>query len=103
MSEKINNIIDKAEPVLSNPLAQKWLAAYTTGSGFALLMEYTESILAIISVVVGILAGVSIIAYNIAKIKHERAEEEKTRLESRIIEYDLRKSERESKTDKGDQ
>lgn len=58
---------EKIEPVLTNPTTQKALAAIPIGAGGAGYMDLTQGWLAIVSIIVGIIAGILVIIYNVKR------------------------------------
>lgn len=70
MNEDLRNgVIDKADQILSNPTMQKALTASPLASGGAAMFEVTQGWLAIVSLVVGIAAGLLVIKYNYKRNK----------------------------------
>lgn len=69
MTDKMTQIAEKLEPIITNPTTQKALAAAPIGTGGAAYMDITQGTLAIVSIIVGIIAGILVIIYNIKRNK----------------------------------
>jgi len=69
MSDKLHHVIERIEPVLTSPTVQKTLAAIPIGSGSAAYLEITQGWLAAMSILIGIVAGILVIIYNLKRNK----------------------------------
>lgn len=80
MSDLKQQAIEKSEQIITHPATQKTLASTPIIGGSAAVFEVTQGWLAIISLVVGIIAGLLVIKYNHKRNKLVDMELEEKRL-----------------------
>jgi len=58
------NVTEKIEQVVTNPVVSKIVPAVPIGSGSAYFFDITQGIFAILSIIIGIVAGIYVVVIN---------------------------------------
>lgn len=95
MNDLKNMAIEKGDAIISNPMTQKILAATPVASGSAAFFEVTQGWLAIVSVLVGIIAGILVAKYNWTQNKVKETESKIKDAELELIQMKLEQAKRE--------
>lgn len=89
MSGVKEQIIEKSEQILTHPTAQKAISTYAVGTGGMVSFEIIQGWLGIISVIIGIVAGILVIRSNYRKAQGLEIDNQIKRIK---LEAELKKS-----------
>lgn len=81
MNELKSQLIEKGEQVVTHPTSQKLISTYAVGAGSAFSLDLIQGVLGIVSVIIGIVAGLFIIVINYRKSKGVKLDNEIKELE----------------------
>lgn len=90
MSEIISQVIEKSEEITSSPIIQKGVSVYSIFTGGAYTIGMIQDMLGLISVLVGIFAGIMVIVINYRKGRGVKLDNESKELINRKINLEIK-------------